>query len=327
VKYCLGIDIGGTKCAVLLGSSTIDENKDKVIIHKEVFATDIYKGPDYTIDRICRKIDKILLEREVSTDDIAKIGICCGGPLNSKTGVIMNPPNLYGWDNISISGILNKRYGIQVKLENDANACAVAEWKFGAAKGYQNIIFLTFGTGLGAGIILNGKLYSGTNNMAGEVGHIRLSTFGPVGYGKAGSFEGFCSGSGIAQLARIKVLEKLQLGERPEICSDISKLGSITAKRVAEAADNGDPLAKEIFALSGEYLGKGLSIIIDMLNPEIIVIGSIFQRCRHLLWPFAQEVIEKESLKLSRSVCKIVPSELGDDIGNYAALSLAMLKD
>ena len=110
-------------------------------------------------------------------------------------------------------------------MQNDANAGAIAEWKYGAGKGYNNLIFLTFGTGMGAGLILNGKLYSGTTDLAGEVGHIRLAEMGPVGFGKAGSFEGFCSGGGIAQLAQIKVREKLQMGEKVSFCESIDDLG------------------------------------------------------------------------------------------------------
>src|SRR5450756_1533610 len=143
------------------------------------------------------------------------------------------------------------KLSILTAVQNDANACALAEWKFGAGRGTQNMIFLTFGTGLGAGLILDGKLYAGTNDNAGEVGHIRLDNFGPVGYGKAGSFEGFCSGSGIAQLARLKAMEKFQMGEKVTWCAGISELQSITAQGVAEAATNRDLLALEVFETCG----------------------------------------------------------------------------
>ena len=138
------------------------------------------------------------------------------------------------WDNIPIVEIIKNHFGCPVHLQNDANACAVAEWKFGAGRGKNNVVFLTFGTGLGAGLILDGKLYRGASNMAGEAGHIRLASFGPVGYGKAGSFEGFCSGGGIAQLGRMYAQEKLQMGKRVSFCGSISELDSITAKSIAE---------------------------------------------------------------------------------------------
>ena len=130
--------------------------------------------------------------------DISAIGISCGGPLNSKKGVILSPPNLPGWDNIEIVNIIKDRLDVPAKLQNDANACALAEWKYGAGRGSNNMIFLTFGTGFGAGLILDGRLYNGVNCMSGEIGHVRLTEYGPVGYGKAGSCEGYCSGGGIA---------------------------------------------------------------------------------------------------------------------------------
>mgnify|MGYP000912434193 FL=1 len=254
---------------------------------------------------------------------IEATGVSCGGPLDSKTGVVMSPPNLPGWDNIPVVKMLTERYGFKAGIQNDANACALAEWKFGAGRGTENMIFMTFGTGLGSGLILNGKLYAGTNDMAGEVGHIRLSGFGPVGYGKAGSWEGFCSGGGIAQLARTIIMEKFQMGEKVSFCQSADELSNINAQLVAEAAMKGDELALNIYRISGEYLGKGLSVLIDILNPEMIVIGSIFARSKELLEPHAMKIIEKEALAHSRNVCRIVPAMLGEELGDFAALSVA----
>ena len=325
LKYSIGIDIGGTKCAIILGAADIHQEADKVVLQKQVFATT--RDPEETIKTIFDTIDKLLSERNINTNQLAGVGISCGGPLDAKNGIILNPPNLCGWDHIPITDILHERYDVRVKLENDANACAVAEWKYGAARGYSNIIFLTFGTGLGAGIILNGKLYSGTNNMAGESGHIRLADFGPVGYGKAGSFEGFCSGGGIARLAGQIALEHIQRGESPSFCPTVESISDVTAKSVAEAADKRDILAKEVYEISGEYLGRGLSVIIDILNPEIIILGSIFSRSEHLLRPAMERVLKRESISLSHDVCKIVPAGLGENIGDYAALSLVLGDD
>jgi glucokinase len=331
MKEVMGIDIGGTKCAVVIGGlcgGTEERAEDKSmpgirIIDKISFPTEVHKGPEFTLNRIIEGIDTIL-KKHKKAGDLAAMGISCGGPLDSKRGLVMSPPNLPGWDNIPIVEMLQQRYGIKVRLQNDANACALAEWKFGAARGYENVIFLTFGTGLGAGLILDGKLYSGTNDMAGEAGHIRLEAWGPVGYGKAGSFEGFCSGGGIAQLARTMVMEKLQRGEWVSFCGDADELAELSAKTVAEAARAGDPLAREIYRISGRYLGRGLSILIDILNPQVIVIGSIFSRNQDLLWPAAQAAIEEESLYYSRKACKILPAGLGEAIGDYASLAVAL---
>ena len=226
----LGIDVGGTKCAIIYG---IKENDELHIIDKKKFDTTTV---DETIDRILCETEKMMNLHQLTPTNTKAIGICCGGPLNSETGIVMSPPNLPGWDNIPIVAMVEKKTGIKTSLHNDANACALAEWKFGAGKGTKNMVFLTFGTGLGAGLILNGKLYTGTNDNAGELGHIRLSDFGPIGYGKKGSFEGFASGGGIAQLSKMYVMEKLQTGQKVEWCT-LQELDQLTARKVAEEAE------------------------------------------------------------------------------------------
>ena len=319
-----GIDIGGTKCTVLLGHKS-DEGEIEVL-DKVEYATSDYAAPERMLPILQNGITEILKKHQLIVKDIASIGISCGGPLDSKRGVVMSPPNLPGWDEVHIVEFFENQFSIPAALQNDANACALAEWKFGAGRGTRNMVFLTFGTGLGAGLILDGKLYPGTNDNAGEVGHIRLDNFGPVGYGKAGSFEGFCSGNGIAQLAKIMAMEKLQMGLPVDFCKSFDDLPSITARTVALAAEKGDELAQEVYRISGTFLGKGLSILIDILNPELIVIGSIYERSGSLLQASMQEMIEREALSLSRRICRVVPAALGDMIGNYAALSVAVYK-
>jgi glucokinase len=317
----IGIDIGGTKCAVILGKTEKDDTLS--VVDKLVYPTQEYPGPDEMISQLQKGIEEILRNNRLTIKKVSGIGISCGGPLDSTTGVIMSPPNLPGWDNVNITDLFEKKYGIPVAIQNDANACALAEWKYGAGRGYRNVIFLTFGTGMGAGLILDGRLYSGTNDNAGEVGHIRLENSGPVGYGKAGSFEGFCSGGGLAQLGRMRAAEKLQMGQTVSFCPGINEIDAITAKTIAEAALRGDPLAKEIYQLCGAYLGKGLSVLIDVLNPEVIILGTIFIRSGHLLQPALDECLKKEALPLALKVCKIVPAELDERIGDYASLSVA----
>lgn len=317
----LGIDIGGTKCAVTLGRMN---ESDMCIVDKESVPTEAQRGVAHTLSRIHQCIETLLNRNQMKAVDLMGMGISCGGPLDSRQGLILSPPNLMGWDRIPIVKIMADRYHVPVRLENDANACALAEWRFGAGQGFDNVIFLTFGTGLGAGLILNGRLYRGSSDMAGEVGHVRLSDHGPVGYGKSGSFEGFCSGGGIAQLAQIKVLEKLQMGESVAFCPRLEDIPALTAKSVSEAARQGDPLAKAIYEICGEYLGKGLSFLIDMLNPDRIIIGSVFTRSHDLLWPAAKKVIERETLALSRQACCVVTAQLQENLGDYAALAVAM---
>ena len=313
MKY-IGFDIGGTKCAVSLGE---EKGGTLEILDKKTIDTNLLISPYEMIEKMC------IIAEEMATD-FSGVGISCGGPLNSKDGIIMSPPNLIGWDDIKIVEYIKNRFNKNVYLENDANACALAEWKYGAGKNCENMIFLTFGTGLGAGLILNGELYRGASDMAGEIGHIRFCETGPVGYGKAGSFEGFCSGGGIAQLGKIKALEKFQQGKKVSYCQSVEKIDSISAKIIADYAEKGFDDATGIYNLCGEMLGKGLAILIDILNPEKIIIGSIFKRCEHLLRSSMEAVLEKECLLFSKNACKILPAKLSENIGDYAALSVAI---
>ena len=301
----IGIDIGGTKCAVILG------DEDLNIVKKVKFATTTCEE---TLERIFSEV--------AALPRCDGIGISCGGPLDEERGVILSPPNLPGWDEVHITEELEQRFGMPAALRNDANACAIAEHRFGAGKGSRNMVFLTFGTGLGAGLILNGRLYSGSSGMAGEVGHIRLAENGPIGYGKRGSFEGFCSGGGIAQLA-VSLADKRREEGVASRLHDYEK-EELTARLIAELAREGDRDAISIFDECAERLGQGLSVIVDILNPDRIVIGSIYERCEELIAPKMNEVLAKEALSPSLSVCRVVPAALGDRIGDVAALSVAI---
>jgi glucokinase len=317
----LGFDIGGTKCAVVIGEN--DTSGALQVLDRIAVATD--KPAFEMIDLLFSLGENILAKNRLTIADIGGIGVSCGGPLSSKKGLILSPPNLPGWDNIPIVQMISDRFGKTAFLQNDANACAVAEWKHGAGRGYNNLVFLTFGTGMGAGLILDGRLYSGVSDLAGEVGHLRLSENGPVGFGKAGSFEGYCSGGGIAQLGQIKAREKIQMGEQVSFCTGIPDLLNITAKKIAEAAVAGDELAAAVYRVCATNLGKGISLLIDILNPELIILGSIYSRSAGLLEAEMMDVIRKEAIRASVAACRIVPAGLGESIGDMAALSLAQI--
>lgn len=317
----IGYDIGGTKCAVTLGRTTQDNTELCDIVDKEGFATNNL-GYEVIIKKLYDTTEKMLHKHGYDTSDIHSIGISCGGPLDSKAGTILSPPNLPGWENVHIIEDIERHFGTKAILANDADACAVAEWKFGAGKGFKNIVFLTFGTGMGAGLILDGRLYTGANNMAGEVGHIRLANDGPVGYGKKGSFEGFCSGGGIAKMAQLYKEDFLNKGGYSYLL-DINKTPN--AKELALAMNEGDPFASMIYDICAEKLGRGLSILIDILNPECIIIGSIYERNEDYFKKRIIPIIKEEALERSFNVCKIIPAALGDSIGDYAALGVALL--
>ena len=302
----IGIDIGGTKCAVFCS-----DEKGDISHHKKFPTTDV----DSTIDMIFKAVEKVINY----CDGEPIFGVSCGSPLDSTNGVILSPPNLPGWDNIKITEMLEKRFGGKAFLMNDANACALAEWYFGAAKGYKNIIFLTHGTGNGAGLILDGRLYEGTSGDAGEIGHVRLTADGPWGYGKNGSFEGWTSGGGIARLARKYAEER-----NGNVAFNPGNIEDISTKLVAEAAYEGDGLALEIFKETSNYLGRGLAILVDLFNPEIIVLGSIYSRSKSLIEPHMMEALQKECLPHALKRCKFAAAELGENIGNLGAVSIAL---
>ena len=318
-EHYLGLDIGGTKCSIVLGDSNFS------ILEKITFETRTERGWMAIVNEFKMHILNILNQHQ--NISVRKIGISCGGPLDSRKGIIYSPPNLPGWDNVPLTKIFQDEFGIETALQNDANACALAEWLMGAGKGTSNMVFLTFGTGMGAGLILDGRLYSGTNDLGGEVGHIRLAKTGPIGYGKAGSFEGFCSGGGITQLARTIITEMLDNNQTVGFCPVPEMIGDVDTKMVAQAAQAGDPVACEIIRISAEYLGNGLAILIDILNPECIVIGSVYARNENLFKPHIDRILEREAIPSALSVCSIKPAELGDSIGDYAALGVAIYEN
>ncbi|MBA3847741.1 MAG: ROK family protein [Planctomycetes bacterium] len=306
MRYFLGVDIGGTKCAVCLGDDA------GTIIDRIAFATNERQGPQQAIDNLIRSAQQLI---DKHRPKLSGIGISCGSPLDPERGVIQAPANLPSWVDVPIVKIFSERFAVPAFLENDANAGAIAEHAFGAGRGCQHMIFCTMGTGMGAGLILNGRIYRGANVYAGEIGHIRLERFGPVGCRKAGSFEGFCSGGGIAQLA---AMERGQwqgatcLPERP------------TAKDVGEGATQGDALSLKILDQVGHYLGVGLAYVLDIINPERVVIGSIFARCERFLRPAMQRALEAEALPQTVRACTIVPAQLGEQIGDFAAIAVAV---
>ncbi len=315
----VGFDIGGTKCAVCTG---VEEAGAPCVLKRHEIATPATQAE--AMERMCAtamtKNDQLRVALDMTEGcRVLGAGVSTGGPLDRARGVLLNPPNLPGWSGASWTERITQALGAPAFMENDANACALAEWRWGAGQGCRSMAFLTFGTGLGAGLILDGRLYRGACGMAGELGHWRLSDYGPTGYGKEGSFEGFCSGGGIRQLAETLALRERQKGAPVSMGS-----GPLTARVVAEAAGRGDPLALEALDHVARQLGRGLALLVDLLNPERIVIGSIYARCEGLLRDGMLRALAQEALPASLAACRILPAALGDRIGDYAALAIAM---
>lgn len=318
MSYHAGIDLGGTKSAACLAE--ILDGKIN-ILKKSEFPT-IADNPRSTLLKLTSQLRCLISDCCIADDSLESIGISCGGPLDSAKGLILSPPNLPAWDHIHVCKWFSEQFGIPAYLENDANACALAEWRFGSGIGTDNMVFLTFGTGFGAGLILNSRLYRGSSGLAGEIGHIRAEHNGPSGYGKEGSYEGFCSGGGIARFAG-HVIEKQLFPESPSLL--LSSCKTISAKDICRLANEGDPFSLHIIEICAMELGRCLSMLIDLLNPDAIVIGSIYQRNVNLFLPTVERIIALEALPDAAENCHILPSALGDAIGDYAAVSVGYM--
>lgn len=307
----VGVDIGGTKTAVVISAEL------PFVLWREEFQTLPENGPMHALEEIVHLIGRGLASVGGS---VRAIGVSCGGPLDRTSGVIQSPPNLSSWDNVAIKAFLEEKFGASCFVENDANAGAVAEHRFGAGRGCRHMAFLTLGTGLGAGLILNGHVYHGANAMAGEIGHVRLTEGGPQGYDKPGSVEGWASGGGMARHASHTIQAAISAGEQTTLADSLSTL---TARDIGLAMSQGDAVATRIVTQTGERLGEALSILVDILNPERIVIGGLALRLgEHLLAP-ARERMRAESLPSAAAACTVVPAALGESVGDVAALCIA----
>lgn len=301
----LGLDIGGTKTAVVCG------NRQGLTWDRLSFPTAPERGVEPVLEELYRCIGTAWTRATTEGYEISALSVSIGGPLDIGRGIILSPPNLPGWDAIPLKDLLSERFDLPVFIEHDGNAGALAEWYFGAAQGARNVVFLTMGTGFGGGLILEGRLYRGTCDLAGEVGHIRMAPDGPVAYGKAGSWEAFCAGAGIARLAAHRYPHRW--GNN-----------SVTARAIADLALAGDRDAREVLAETGNMLGRGLAILLDVLNPEVIVIGSLAVRLGELVLGPARQQMQREALPGAFAACRLVPAALGERLGDVASLCAAI---
>lgn len=301
----LGFDIGGTKIAVVLGTLS-----GKILDYRE-FPTPATEPFEATFELMKSTAYELLdstSQKGIPYPSLVSAAV--GGPLDIEKGIIYSPPHLPTWTGIHIKDRLNDYFQLPVFVEHDGNACALAEFYFGAGRGAKNVIYLTLGTGLGAGIILNGKIYRGSSDLAGEVGHIRMAEDGPVEHGKAGSWEGFCSASGMLKLAQLRFPGYWQPNIKP--------------RQIMEQALNGDPKACELVNEMGAWLGKGLAMLVDILNPEIIIAGTLGVVLGDLFLDPARQVVMQEALPQTAQACRIVPAQLGSQLGKVSSLAAAI---
>lgn len=292
-KYLIAVDIGALKLSVSIGDFSAN------IIENNVFKTPL------TYEALKSRVFHYI-EEYLKTYKVEAIGIVCSGLVDTDEGIIISPPNIPWLSNSPICKDFYEKFYIPTFLENDANACAYAEWKWGNGKNHNNIIFVMFGSGLGAGLILNGKIYRGAKGLSGEIGHIRLNDEGPYCYKKHGSFESFCSGVGIAKMYSQKYTNKL------------------TAREISNRAKEGDPKALDIIFESATYLGKGLAMLVDFLNPECIIISNIYTRSEELFKDRVLQMIKREALEESTKDLLVLPSALKETLGDKSALGVAL---
>ncbi len=312
--YLLGHDIGGTKLAVVIA----DWNGN--ILHKVRRPTEAGRGPEAVVASLADMSREVIARASLATADVAGVGVSCGGPLDTRTGVVYAPPNLPGWDEVPLKAWLESALSLPAFVENDANAGALAEWSFGAGRGFRHMVYMTMSTGIGGGIILDGRLYRGPNDTAGEVGHMTIVKDGPAcGCGRRGCLESLCSGPSIARRAREKARRTPD-----SLMVDLSggDPGAITAETVMAAARKDDPCAREIVDETARYMAVGLGNIVNVLNPEIIVIGTILVKAGDLLLAPIRNYLRGETWSRVYDTVQIVPAGLGDAVGDLAAIAV-----
>ena len=309
----IAVDIGGTQIRAALCDS------EGTIHQRAADLTASHEGPDAVMGRIEGAIRQVW----PADGQVAVIGVVAPGPLDPWSGVVFDAPNIPCWNNYPLRDIIQERFGLPILVGNDCNAAALAEHQFGVGQGKSNLIYITVSTGVGGGIIINGELLLGTHGLAGEIGHIKVRPDGPLcGCGSPGCLEAQASGPSIAREAR----QRLCAGEPSRILELAhGDLDAISARLVNEAAQQGDPLAVDVFRQAGTYLGLGLVTLLHLFDPDIVIIGGGVSKAGDLLFGPAREVVRQRCMtdRYWRDT-PIVPAALGDDVGLLGALALVL---
>ena len=298
----LGLDVGGSKTAVVIGT------REGEVRRRRAFPSRAGRG----FESMWRDIGAEMAAALAEEPRVGAIGVSIGGPMDPYEGVILGPPHLPGWDRVPLRALIEERFSLPTWVEHDAKTGALAEWMFGAGRGTDNMVFLTAGTGLGCGIIADGRLLRGTASAAGECGHWRIADDGPLVFGKRGSWESYASGAGMAALARERFPDRFD--------------GSVTAADLAERARAGDREARAVVADSAAALGRGLALLVDLLAPEVIALGTLARHMRDIWLEPAIEVMQSEALADSAARCRVLPAALGEALGDVAALCAAIYR-
>lgn len=311
----IGIDVGGTNVKIAL------VDKSGKIIYSNSVPTYAKMGYEYTVNNIKQAIKDLMKETNTTAKDIDGIGFDFPGQVDYKTGVVKLAPNIPGWVNVPIAQMIEEEFHIPTRIDNDVRCAALGEMKFGAGQGCENFVCITVGTGIGSGLVVNGQLVRGASNAAGEIGHIKLQMKDGLicGCGDTGCLEAYASGPSIVAMAQdyIKGGKSTKFREMAA-----AEGGEITPYMVAKAAEAGDPVAKRIFAIVGEYIGIGLTSVINLLNPEKVIIGGGVAEAGDLLLEPIRKTIKERAMVVAGSAVEIVPAQLGNSAGVIGASML-----
>ena len=311
----IGIDVGGTNVKIAL------VDKSGKIIYSNSVPTYAKMGYEYTVNNIKQAIKDLMKETNTTAKDIDGIGFDFPGQVDYKTGVVKLAPNIPGWVNVPIAQMIEEEFHIPTRIDNDVRCAALGEMKFGAGQGCENFVCITVGTGIGSGLVVNGQLVRGASNAAGEIGHIKLQMKDGLicGCGDTGCLEAYASGPSIVAMAQdyIKGGKSTKFREMAA-----AEGGEITPYMVAKAAEAGDPVAKRIFAIVGEYIGIGMTSVINLLNPEKVIIGGGVAEAGDLLLDPIRKTIKERAMVVAGSAVEIVPAQLGNSAGVIGASML-----
>lgn len=313
MQYVVGIDVGGTKIAACL----MDE--EGKMSGRATLPTLASEGPEAVIGRIKQSFFEVLKQGQIEQNQVAALGIGMPGPLDTKKGIVKNTPNLPGWIDIPLLQILKSEINLPMVLENDANAAALGENLYGAGKGIDNFVYITVSTGIGGGVVLNGRLFKGQDGNAAEIGHMTINFDGPrCGCGNKGCWEAYASGTALARFAR----EGIDAGEATKI-KELAGKENVKAEHVFVAAKKGDKFALELIEKEGFYLGVGLANVINAYNPKRIAIGGGLTHEWDMFYDRMMQVMRERALGASIEGLEVVKAALGKDVGVIGAAAVA----
>lgn len=312
----LAVDLGGTKIRVAIISERMQ------VLAREHHDTLADEGPKAVVGRIFAAIDRLLRSNEVSPGQLGSISLAAAGAIDIEQGLVTSSPNLPGWRNVPLRDMVAEKYGVTTFLIHDANAAALGEQRLGAGRGVKNLVYLTVSTGIGGGIIVDGQLYSGARGGAGEIGHMTIDVNGPLcSCGNTGCLEVLASGKAVAREA----VRRINSGEQSSLTEMVAgNLATITAEKVSLAAENGDPLANAVITQAATYLGVGLVNVVNIFNPEMIIIGGGLSKMGDRLLKPARQVVQARAFALSAQTVRMVTAQLGDDAGLLGAAIFAL---